>query len=224
MMPVVLAGGTGLVGQAIARRLEQPAFDPVWLLVRRDMPRPRPHHRIRVVNFNRLDDDGGDIDLTGGAALCALGTTLRKAGSEAAFQAVDRDRVMQIARWAHGRGAVHFLFVSSLGANPDSRNFYLRTKGETEKALGGLGFERLTILRPSLLLGPRREFRFGERLGMIAGRLLTPVLSGPLLKYRPVPADRVAAVMVNEARRREGLPVDVWESDRISRFPPDSAR
>lgn len=221
MTAVLLVGSTGLVGEAVARRLTRPEFDPVWLLVRRERDKPRPHHRIRVVDFDRLDAID-DLDLAGASVICALGTTIRKAGSQAAFQRVDRDTVIRTAEWAEGRGARHFLFVSSLGADPDSRNFYLRTKGEAEQALRGLEFERLTLLRPSLLLGKRQEFRLGERLGMVAGAVLTPLMSGPLRRYRPVEADRVAAVLVDRAASSTGPAVDVWESERISRFRPGS--
>lgn len=224
MIPCLLLGSTGLVGQSVARRLNQATFDPVWLLVRREGPKPLPHHRMRVVNFNKLTQECQDIDLGGGVAICALGTTLRKAGSKAAFQAIDRDRVVSTASWALERGARHFLFVSSLGADPGSRNFYLRTKGEAEQELMALGFERLTLVRPALLVGSRSEFRPGERLGMIAGRVLSPLLSGPLLKFRPIEADQVAAVLTGQAAQTEGPAIDIWESDRISRYQPDTHR
>ena len=221
MTAIVLVGSTGLVGQAVARRLIRPDFDPVWLLVRRERDQPLPHHRIRVVDFDNLSMVG-DLDLTGARVICAVGTTIRKAGSQAAFQKVDRDIVVRTAEWARERGASGFLFVSSLGADPDSRNFYLRTKGEAERALMSLGFEHLTIVRPSLLLGTREEFRIGERLGMVVGTLLKPVLSGPLRRYRPVEADQVAAVLVHQAASPGGPAIDIWESERISRFRPGS--
>ncbi|GGX58372.1 NAD(P)H-binding protein [Saccharospirillum salsuginis] len=221
MTAVVLVGSTGMIGEAVARRLTQPDFDPVWLLVRRERGQPHSHHRIRVVDFDNLAAIE-DLDLTGDSVICALGTTIRKAGSQAAFQQVDRDTVVRTAQWARALGASHFLFVSSLGADAASRNFYLRTKGEAEHALQSLGFEHLTIVRPSLLLGERSEFRIGERLGMVVGALLKPLLSGPLRRYRPVEADQVAAVLVHQAASPGGPAVNIWESERISRFRPDS--
>lgn len=224
MTPTLLLGGTGLVGQAVARRLTRPPFDPVWLLVRREPPKSQPHHQLRVVNFTKLRQSCHDIDLTEGCVICALGTTLRKAGSKAAFQAIDRDRVVNCAQWARDSGARHFLYVSSLGADPLSRNLYLRTKGETEQELMTLGYPRLTLLRPSLLVGTRREFRAAERVGMAVGRMMSPLLTGPLRRYRPVPVEQVATVLVEQARFTSGPGVDIWESDRISRFAPDNHR
>lgn len=222
-IPTLLLGGTGLVGQAVARRLNPDRFDPVWLLVRRAGPRPQPHHQVRVVNFSKLEECR-DIDLTGGSVICALGTTIRKAGSRAAFQAVDRDRVVHTAHWARGLGARHLLFVSSTGADPNSRNFYLRTKGQAEQELMALGFDRLTLLRPSLLLGTRTEVRIGERFGMAVGALLRSLLSGPLLKYRPVAADQVAEVLTHRAADPQTPALDIWESDRITRFAAGNPR
>jgi len=219
MTAVAVVGSTGLIGEAVARRLTQPDFDPVWLLVRRERDQPQSHHHIEVVNFDNLAAST-DLDLTGASVICTLGTTIRKAGSQAAFQKVDRDTVEETARWARKHGASHFVFVSSLGADPNSRNFYLRTKGEAEQALRSLGFEQLTIVRPSLLLGAREEFRIGERLGMAVGAVLKPVLSGPLRRYRPVEAEQVAAVLVHQAANRTGPAIDIWESERISRFRP----
>lgn len=221
MTAVAVVGSTGLIGEAVTRRLTRPEFDPVCLLVRRERDQPQSHHRIQIVDFDNLATSG-NLDLTGASVICALGTTIRKAGSQAAFQKVDRDTVVKTAQWVRDRGASHFLFVSSLGADPNSRNFYLRTKGEAEQALQSLGFEHLTIVRPSLLLGAREEFRIGERLGMVVGALLKPVLSGPLRRYRPVEAGQVAAVLVHQAANPTGPAIDIWESERISRFRPGS--
>jgi uncharacterized protein YbjT (DUF2867 family) len=123
---------------------------------------------------------------------CALGTTIRTAGSRAAFRRVDHDYVVSLARLARAHGARHFLLVSSVGADPRSRVFYSRVKGEVESAVQTLGYPSLTIVRPSLLLGPRSEFRLGEAL-------VKPL--GPLFprRYRPVHARAVAATMIRAA-------------------------
>jgi uncharacterized protein YbjT (DUF2867 family) len=133
-------------------------------------------------------------------ALCCLGTTLRQAGSQAAFRAVDHDAVVAFARAARARGARRFVLVSSLGADPRSRTFYLRVKGEADDAVAGLGFEQVTILRPSMLddEGTRPDHRRGERLALPVARLLFSVV-GRTHRYAPIRAEVVARAMVRFA-------------------------
>ncbi|WP_108125851.1 NAD(P)H-binding protein [Saccharospirillum mangrovi] len=222
MSATVLVGATGLIGQAVAARLKPNSFDPCWLLVRRDIAPGLPHQQIQVVDFKQLEQQTQGLDLTGGTLICTLGTTLRTAGSPEAFVAVDRDLVAQVAHWARDRGVTHCLAVSSLGANADSRNLYLRTKGQAEQELMALSFQRLTLMRPSLLLGERKEFRLGERAGELIGRVIWPLLVGPLRRYRPVEAEQVARVLVHQAASNSGPVIDIWESERINRWQPDT--
>ncbi len=216
---VLLVGGTGLVGTALRQRLTPDCFDPVWMLTRRPQPQNQPHQHWVNTDFNTWSDVP-DMDLHDAILFCALGTTLKKAGSPEAFVALDRDLVVNTAHRARDMGVRTCLFVSSLGADPQSRQLYLRTKGEAEQELIGLGFDRLVLMRPSLLLGNRDEFRFGERLGAAMGALFRPLLSGPLLKYRPVQANQVAAAMVLGASS-PGPAIDIWESERISQLRSD---
>jgi uncharacterized protein YbjT (DUF2867 family) len=134
---------------------------------------------------------------------CTLGTTIRKAGSQPSFRIVDHDYPLAIARQAAEAGAEQFLVVSSVGANPQSSNFYLHTKGELEDSLAALPFRSLHIFRPSFLLGNRPEKRAGERLGIALAKFLGPLLAGPLTPYRPIAARAVARAMVEAAVRRE---------------------
>lgn len=121
--------------------------------------------------------------------LCALGTTIKKAGSQERFRNVDHDLPLLAARLGVAAGARHYLVVSSLGANPRSRVFYNRVKGELEEDLRGLGYSQLTIARPSLLLGNRNEVRLGERLFAHLGWLMPP-------SYKPIHARDVARALV----------------------------
>jgi uncharacterized protein YbjT (DUF2867 family) len=134
-----------------------------------------------------------------------------------AFRRVDFEFVVAFARLALGLGAGSLTVVSSLGADPEARSFYLRTKGEVERELAALGLPSLGIVRPSLLLGQRRELRIGERAGELALRIASPLLAGSLARYRPVHARTVARAMVGLGRR--GQPgVRVLESDEIQRI------
>jgi uncharacterized protein YbjT (DUF2867 family) len=129
--------------------------------------------------------------------ICALGTTIGKAGSQERFRAVDFGYPLACARLALAQGARHFLLVSSLGANPGSRAFYPRVKGELEAAVSALPFRSVSIFRPSLLLGPRREFRMGEKIAQRLAFLFPP-------KWRAIEASDVAAAMLRVAK--EDLP------------------
>lgn len=222
MTATVLVGATGLIGQAVAPKLSADRFNPCWLLVRRPTPPALPHQQVQQVDFKQLEAATAGLDLSGGRLICSLGTTLRKAGSAEAFIAVDRDLVALVAHWARDRGVRHCLAVSSVGADADSHNLYLRTKGQAEQELIALSFHRLTLLRPSVLLGDRQEFRLGERLGALLGRAVSPLLAGRLSRYQPVEAEQVAQVLVHQAASEQGPVIDIWDAKRINQWRPDS--
>jgi uncharacterized protein YbjT (DUF2867 family) len=148
---------------------------------------------------------------------CCLGTTIKKAGSQAAFRKVDYDYVVSLADHARDAGAKRFLVVSSLGADARSSIFYSRVKGEMEAALRGIGFDALHIFQPSLLLGDRREARLGERLGIAASAIIAPFMLGPAKKYRPIDARVVANAMWKTAWNSE-RGIHVHPSNEIAKF------
>ena len=209
---VLLAGSTGLVGGlALQRLLGGTTFDEVVVVSRR--PPATTHGRLRaiVTELERLE---ALPPVPASAALCALGTTIKKAGSEVAFRAVDRDAVVAFARWARRGGARCFVLVSSVGAAPDAGNFYLRVKGEAEQAVAAIGYDRFVTLRPSMLLGPRSESRPLEAVGRTVFPALNPLLRGAWRRYRGISADAVAAAMV--AAATDGPPGRVvWEHDQL---------
>lgn len=192
---VLLAGGTGLVGAMVARRLAADAGVALTSLVR--TPKLA---QVRPTDFEALVADpagtvgAGAFDI----GISCLGTTIRTAGSQAAFRRVDHDYVVAIARAARAGGARHFILVSSVGAGGNA--FYLRVKGETEAAIRELGFDRVDLIRPGLLLGARAERRPAERLAQRAMPLLNPLLRGPLEKYAALPAQTVADAIVRLVR------------------------
>lgn len=195
----VIAGASGLVGrELIARVLREPRYARVVALTRR--PLSLTDSRLEEVDaaYDRLaavlgDVTGKDRPLD---VFCCLGTTIRTAGSEAAFRRVDHDYVVALARWAHTAQAHRVVVISALGADAGSRVFYSRVKGETERELRALGLASLVIVRPSLLAGDRKEFRLGERLALIATKPLRALLPAGM---RPVPAADVAQSMLNAA-------------------------
>lgn len=208
-----LFGASGLVGGHCLRLLlTEPGFEEVRAFGRRPIEdAPDPHDRLRqhVLDFDRLDAHADDLAVD--AIVCALGTTMRKAGSREAFRRIDHGYPLRIAQLGLERGARHFLLVSAIGAYADSRVFYNRVKGELERDVRALGYPSLTIVRPSLLLGERREFRLGEELGKGLDRALGWLLPG---RYRPVRAEAVARVLVHSARE-EQPGTRVVESDEI---------
>jgi len=202
---VLLAGGTGLVGGlSIAALLARRGFAGcVVAPVRRPLAVADPRLVAPVCDFAVAGADealAAAVAAAGAQPLdayaCCLGTTLRAAGSREAFIAVDRDLVLRLAQLAHGLGARHAVLVSSVGASRQSGNFYLRVKGEVEDAMARIGFDRVDILQPGLLIGPRSERRTGEALAQRLAPLADPLLRGRLRDYRSIPADVVADAIV----------------------------
>ena len=194
----LVAGATGLVGGALLRQLlARSEYGEIRVLGRRPPALEAGMLRFVASDFTNLGELGAE--LAADDVYCCLGTTLRKAGSRAAFERVDYHMVVDLARAAHKAGARRFLVVSAVGASKASPAFYSRVKARMEAAVSELPFESVQIVRPSLLLGARTELRAGERLGQKLAPLLSPFMVGPLAKYRPVEAAAVAAALVQLA-------------------------
>lgn len=202
----LLFGATGLVGTHLLHEalVHAPGL-AIAAVTRRPLPVRHPRLANLVTDLSALgaQDWPAAVDI----AFCCLGTTLRAAGSRAAFRAVDHDLVLRCARWSRQVGVRHFLVVSAIGADARSPLFYNRVKGETEQALAGLGFERLTVVQPSLLLGAREEVRTAEDIGIRLAPVWGAFMRGPLAAYRPVAARDVARAMLAQALHPAGGPV-----------------
>ena len=193
----LLAGATGLVGGHLLRRLlADPRYRQVIAVSRKELGIEHPKLRPVITDFDAIEAAVAGLGETVDDAFCALGTTVKTAGSRAAFQRVDFGYVVAFARAARASNARRFMLVSAIGSSARSRIFYLRVKGETEEAVAALGFPALDIFRPGLLLGPRAESRPLETLGMALMPLLNPLMLGPAKAYRGIPADMVAAAMI----------------------------
>lgn len=205
-----LAGGSGLVGGELLRLLlADPSFTKVVSVGRRTLPLEDAMLVQAKVDFA----DPGSFESLAAAdvAFSCLGTTIKKAGSQDAFRAVDQHAVVSFAKAAKAKGARVFVHVSSLGASPRASSFYSRVKGETEAELEKLGFESVYALRPSILDGDREESRPLERVGLAFARALGPVLG----KYRPTAASAVARTMIAKAKAAEPA-AHVIEADAIA--------
>jgi uncharacterized protein YbjT (DUF2867 family) len=192
-MRVAMIGATGLVGALAAPRLLARGWT-VETLVRRPGGIAAAGLSEHVAPPEQWPSILGSTKID--AAVSALGTTMRQAGSQPAFRAVDFDMAVAFARSAAAAGARRMVAVSSVGADPGSANFYLRTKGEMERALEEIGFDRLDILRPGLLRGERGgERRLGERVGIALSPLVNLFLRGSLDRLAAIDADLVAAAI-----------------------------
>jgi uncharacterized protein YbjT (DUF2867 family) len=198
---LLLLGATGLVGgHVLDRLLVDGSQHRVLAPVRRTQPRVHPRLQSLVCDpstvsgrdaLRRAMHDGG-VDVL----ISCLGSTARAAGSRQAFAAIDRDLVVELAADARAAGARHAIVVSSVGASPTARSFYLRVKGEMEVGVAALGFDRCDLLRPGLLLGERREHRPLEAIGQRLLPLLDPLLPERLARFRSIDAATVAAAAV----------------------------
>lgn len=201
----VVAGYTGLIGRHLVEQLlREPRYAAVKLVGRRE---PAQQHAKLETVISELGDLGRLRDrLVADDAFCCLGTTIKAAGSRAAFERVDYHMVVDFARVARAAGAQRFFLVSSLSAHPRSPVYYSRIKGRTEAALREVGFETLHIVQPSLLLGERVEHRAGEALAQRLAPAFNLLLPGPLKKYRAIQAADVATALIElAARERSGV-------------------
>lgn len=200
----VVLGATGLIGsQLIAQLHSGNTFTKIIVLTRR--PFEHQHARLinKIINFDNTAEIQNSFEKAD-VIFCAIGTTKKKVNSyEAAYRKIDYDIPVNTAKIAHEKGVEQYIMVSAAGANAKASNFYLRLKGEVEEAISSTGFKSVYLLRPSILLGQRNEFRAGESIGKIIMRLFSFLLLGPWRKYRPVKANIVAQAMLTASKQKK---------------------
>lgn len=212
MRTAIVLGSTGLIGTELVRLLQaSPHYRAIILLNRRPSGHTGSKIEERIIAFDSPDLTG----IAGDDLYCALGTTRRKAGSDAAQHQVDFEYPARIAARLRERGFRRIALVSSVGADARAARFYLRTKGLLEEAIVDLGFEQTVIARPSFLIGRRIEFRLGEETVLLLLKLLSPLMIRRLRKYRGVPAALVARCLV-QALQSDLNGVRLIESDQIA--------
>jgi len=209
----LVLGSTGLVGGLLLDKLlSGKDYDSVSILVRREIPIHYPGLQQHVVDFDKLKDRPELFKAD--HVFCCLGTTIKKAKTKEAFRKVDYEYPVMAAEMALKKGAQKFMIITALGANPKSKIFYNRVKGEVESSVSKMPFEAVHIFRPSLLLGERQEKRAGEKTGIAFYNLLSPLFIGPLKKYRGISAEAVALVMKDRAKSND-QGVCIHESSEI---------
>jgi uncharacterized protein YbjT (DUF2867 family) len=210
-----LIGATGLIGSHLLQMLlDDPYFETVKILIRRPLELTHPKLEKKLVDFGNSDSMLVAID-NSDVVFCAVGTTQKKVkGNKEAYRKVDYEIPVRAARFSKMTGCETFVLVSSVGANSKSGNFYLKLKGEVEDVVKATGLNSVHIMRPSMLLGERKEFRSGEKIGkgiMTAFSFLIPS------KYKPVHAKKVAKAMLAAAKEnKEGF--FVYENDQIKKL------
>ena len=196
-----LAGASGLIGSYLLQELlNDPFFETVRILIRKPMDIAHPKLEKKIVDFS--DSDSLLVALSNSdAVFCSIGTTMKKMkGDKDTYRKIDFDIPVKLARFCKMTGCEKFILVSSLGANSKSYNFYQKLKGETDEAIKESGVKTIHIMRPSILLGDRKESRIGEDIGkavMTALSFLIPV------KYKPTHAKDVAKAMLALTKQNE---------------------
>jgi uncharacterized protein YbjT (DUF2867 family) len=202
-MTATVIGATGLIGSYLVKILENDDFfTTTRLLTRRPLDIKTENVEIKLIDFNdvesfKLGIDGSDV------VFCAIGTTKEKVeGDKEAYRKVDYDIPVKAATYCKETGCKNFVLVSSVGAESSSSNFYLQLKGEVEDAIQQLNIESVTIVRPSILLGDRKESRPGESIGKIVMSVFSFALIGKASKLKPIHAEDVAQAMVSAAKNK----------------------
>jgi uncharacterized protein YbjT (DUF2867 family) len=195
----LVLGATGLIGKELVKILsENNRYERIHLLIRRPIELTLENGEIHIINLDDMAKHHELFKVTD--VFCCLGTTIKKAKTKEAFRKVDYDYPVEAARLAKENGVEKYLIVTAMGADTKSLFFYNRVKGEVEEALNRLNLPSLHLFRPSLLLGEREEFRFGEKLAEKASGVLNNLMIGPLRPYRGIRAKKVAIAMALTAQ------------------------
>ncbi|QPQ33381.1 oxidoreductase [Lysinibacillus sp. JNUCC-52] len=216
MRSAIVVGATGLTGSSLIEQLcENDEYVSVIVIARRELQYKHPKLEVKIRNFDTLEEK--DIEFAH-ELYCCLGTTIKKAGAREAFEKVDFEYPLAIASLAKKQGIPHMLVITAMGANEQSRFYYNRVKGKLENALIELGLQRLSIIRPSLLVGPREEFRLGEKVGEKLLKLANPLLIGPLKRSRAIEASQVAKAMIVIALHGKKQWVTIYPSQDLAKM------
>ena len=201
MKTAVIIGATGLVGTELVKALSYSQhYDKIYVIARRTVEFSDKKIEVIVLSFENLEQQKFPV---GADYFCALGTTIKQAGSQKAFRKVDHDYVVSFAKVAKNCEANSFHMVSAMGANVSSTNFYSRVKGETEKDVLALTLKKTRIYQPSLLIGTRDKLgqpsRFGEAMATVIYKNARFLFKGVMKKYEPITAEKVALAMAKNA-------------------------
>ncbi len=212
MKTALLFGSSGLIGGHLTKQLiENSSYSKVKLFVRADPKINNPKIQVIKTDFNNLQNHKDDI--TGDDCFFCIGTTKQNAPDKDEYRRIEYNIPVEIAKIAKSNSIKSFLYVSSGFADPKSSGAYLKNKGDVEEELKSLNFLKLGIMRPSFLIGDRKEKRIGEKIGIFIFKLISPFFLGPLKKMKPINSEKVAKAMIKIAN--ENLKKTILESDEI---------
>ena len=213
MKTALLFGASGLVGNHLLNQLiSNNKYSKIKLFIRTDPEISDPKVEVIKTNFNNLQNHKEDIK--GDDCFFCIGTTKQNSPDKDDYRKVELEVPKEIAQIAKSNLVNSFIFVSALYANPKSSGNYVRFKGLVEEELKSLNFTKLGIMRPSFLMGDRKEKRVGEKIGIFVFKLLSPLLLGPLKKMRPIHSEKVAKAMIRAAN--ENSEKNIFESNEIA--------
>ena len=212
MKTALLFGSSGLIGGHLTKQLiENSSYSKVKLFVRSDPKISDPKIEVIKTDFNNLQNHKDEI--TGDDCFFCIGTTKQNAPDKDEYRRIEYNIPVEIAKIAKSNSIKSFLYVSSGFADPKSSGAYLKNKGDVEEELKSLNFLKLGIMRPSFLIGDRKEKRIGEEIGIFIFKLISPFFLGPLKKMKPINSEKVAKAMIKIAN--ENLKKTILESDEI---------
>ena len=213
MKTALVFGSSGLIGGHLLNQLiENDNYNKIKIFVRSEPENNDPKVEIIKTDFNNLENHREVIK--GDDCFFCIGTTKQNSPDKDEYRRVELDIPKKIAQIAKSNSINSFVFVSSGYADPKSSGDYLKFKGEVEEELKNLNFPKLKIMRPSFLLGDRKEKRVGEKIGIFVFKLLSPLFLGPLKKMKPIHSETVAKAMISSANKN--LKKNVFESNEIA--------
>lgn len=201
MKSAILFGASGFIGSKLLQKLlESPIYNQVIIVVRKDLKITHPKLKTFIGDYQSLDSLSSHLKADD--VFITLGTTQAKVKDKKEYYEIDHDYPLKAAQICQQNGATGLFVVTAIGANADSKSFYLKLKGEVEKHLSELNYQRTGFFRPSMLMGQRHEFRPTEKIFMAVWKVLSPLLGGSLTKYKGITDIQVAQALVAAAQKQ----------------------
>ena len=215
MKTALIFGSSGLIGsQLLNLILKSEQYNKAKLFVRSEIS--NSNTKVEIIKTDFLNLDQYKEQIKGDDCFFCIGTTRKNTPDKEDYNRIEYKIPCKVAQIAKSNSIKNFFYVSSLGANANSSSLYLKNKGQTEEELIKLNFQRLAIIRPSILLGNRKENRIGEKIGIIVMSTLSPLFLGKLLKYKPIKVELVVKAIFNIAQNDyQGV---IFESDQLQKI------
>ena len=218
MKTALIFGSSGLIGNHLLELiLKDNNYNKIKLFVRSDLTDVNSKIEIIKTDFNNIENHKDKI--VGDDCFFCIGTTRKNTPDKNEYIKIEYNLPIEVAKIAKSNSVNNFIYISSLGANSNAASLYLKNKGQAEQQLMKLNFMNLSILRPSILLGNRKENRVGEKIGIFAMKTLSPLFLGNMKKYKPIKVEYVSKAMLQVAQK--DYQKNIFESDEIVKIGTD---